>query len=222
MCLATVLVAALLTPSGLATTNATPHSPRDGASFRVAQDIFFDWRWGPGEYWGTVYVSRSRAMRNPHRVDDWGAASNAYTVFSLNSESGTWYWQVCAVHVRGEDDKCSFTGPVRRLIVKPRKLSYSFSGHRGQNDDGADSIVLRVITRNQALLQDSEYQVCWKTISGTRCTDEIDGLGVYITYIAAPRTDYAIPVTSRNVINGQFTAWLVVAGKKVATYTTTV
>jgi hypothetical protein len=137
--LAVALVSTATATPPRATTSAPkaakPHSPRNGATIKYGRTSFmFDWRWGQGQYRGAPYISRYPDMRKPQLMGNWVTASHSgpFIIGPLpgypGSEpkaigrykaplTGKWYWQVCAVSIHGEDDKCKFSGPIYHFTV---------------------------------------------------------------------------------------------------------
>jgi hypothetical protein len=105
----------------------------------------------------------------------------------------------------------------RSTIAGPGLSKVGFTGSVGRNDDDVRSWVLRVVTPGENI---DDFSICWKQTTGQRCTDTVDGLGTFITYIASPRVDYAIPMAAKNIVGGKFQAWLMFNGRRVASYST--
>jgi hypothetical protein len=121
--LAAAVVAVLLAGVASAASAATVlHSPKNGAVIHWKSGfVWFDWRWGAGEYAGGVYIGRTRNFRRMHLLNEWDVASNtsAY-IDSRNGDirrPGVYYWTVCAQTITGEDDRCYLHAPIRRFTV---------------------------------------------------------------------------------------------------------
>lgn len=226
-----LLLAVVVAGDASASSAATPSSPRNGAKVKEGADFMFDWRWGPGEYYGGVYISRYRSMKGAEPMGDWdtvshsgpfkisGAKGSGYHIGKFRAPlTGVWFWQVCAVSIHGEDDKCSLSGPVFRLVVVPRKVTFAIHARLGENDNGVDSVVVRVDAKAPGEQVD-DYKLCWRVAGGgKKCTGPNEGLGTYVVYAGTSRNDYAIPINSTNVPGGRFDAWVEYGGKKVASY----
>jgi hypothetical protein len=124
--MAVVTVATLAFAVAPTTANAVIHSPANGATYQLADTIYFDWTWAPDEY-ATAWIGFARSPDGPWSpkpekifTDSYGTpylSSHAYlSAYSIGA--GTWWWRVCNKSINIEDDRCQFgVDPPQELTI---------------------------------------------------------------------------------------------------------